>query len=195
MSHNTKGSRGFTLIELVVVITLLGILSAVALPKFSNITGSAYTAVNQGVGGSLTSAVYIAHSAWLAAGNTGTTIIPLEPCIVQNLNNIYMNATGWPGNGATCTTYPCTCAAAGAPASNTSASNTECVNIWLNLMNNPPPVTAGTTCTGKNCYGAVGSATAQGTCTYTLGGTGGTVPAPNRQIIYQLTTGTITVTP
>ena len=36
-----QAEKGFTLIELIVVIVILGILSAVALPKFVNISGDA----------------------------------------------------------------------------------------------------------------------------------------------------------
>ena len=46
-------SGAFTLIELVMVILLIGILAAVVLPKFVNLTGSANKAASQGVVGSL----------------------------------------------------------------------------------------------------------------------------------------------
>ncbi len=48
-----KNSEAFTLIELVMVILLIGILAAVVLPKFVNLTGSANKAASQGVVGSL----------------------------------------------------------------------------------------------------------------------------------------------
>ena len=47
------GNEAFTLIELVMVILLIGILAAVVLPKFVNLTGSANKAASQGVVGSL----------------------------------------------------------------------------------------------------------------------------------------------
>ena len=48
-----RGNEAFTLIELVMVILLIGILAAVVLPKFVNLTGSANKAASQGVIGSL----------------------------------------------------------------------------------------------------------------------------------------------
>ena len=48
-----NGNEAFTLIELVMVILLIGILAAVVLPKFVNLTGSANKAASQGVVGSL----------------------------------------------------------------------------------------------------------------------------------------------
>ncbi|HZW59947.1 MAG TPA: type II secretion system protein [Woeseiaceae bacterium] len=60
--------RGFTLIELVVVIALLGILAAFAIPRFASLEREARIATNESVAGSLRSAAAMAHSIWLAQG-------------------------------------------------------------------------------------------------------------------------------
>ncbi|MBI3562910.1 MAG: type II secretion system protein [Gammaproteobacteria bacterium] len=68
--------RGFTLIELVVVIVILGLLAAVALPKFIDVTTDARKASVQGVAGGLRAAVALAQSQYIVNGSkTATTIL------------------------------------------------------------------------------------------------------------------------
>lgn len=65
--------KGFTLIELVVVMVILGILAAFAIPKFYDFSTQANTADLNGLAGAINSANVTAHGAALAIGQTGAT--------------------------------------------------------------------------------------------------------------------------
>ena len=76
---NTKiEQRGFTLIELVVVITILGILAAFAVPRFASLEGQARVAATQALAGSVRSGASLAHALWLAQGDPSSTSVTME---------------------------------------------------------------------------------------------------------------------
>ena len=66
-----RKSAGFTMIELVIVITLLGILAVVALPRFVNLTTTARQSARDGVTGSIRSGVALFRANDLVTGGSG----------------------------------------------------------------------------------------------------------------------------
>ena len=71
MRKPTQKPNGFTLIELIVVIVILGIMAAVAAPKFVDLQSDARASVVNGMVGSLRSASTLAYSKSLINGDEG----------------------------------------------------------------------------------------------------------------------------
>lgn len=72
--ETSRRQGGFTLIELVVVIVVLGILAAFAIPRFVDVNTDARVASMRGIAGSISSSMALSHGLALARGRENSTI-------------------------------------------------------------------------------------------------------------------------
>ena len=82
---------GFTLIELVVVITILGILAAFAVPRFAQLEGQARLAATQALAGSIRSGASLSHALWVAQSDPASTSVTMEGTAIAMVNGYPTN--------------------------------------------------------------------------------------------------------
>ena len=119
MNHFKRDNqKGFTIVELVVVIIILGILAATALPRFIDVSAEAHLAAVDGVEGGFRAGVALNQAKWLAASRpTNTTTLDGTTIWFSDTNEGWIVGTD-----------------------NQTLAWSDCEAIWAALMPNAPDV-------------------------------------------------------
>lgn len=172
--------RGFTLIELVIVVILLAILASVALPRFLNITDNAHDANVSATTGALGAAISLSHAKWLAAGQPTTKgLMAGLDLTLSGHHDTGFSVKGWP-NAATDGRVDI----ASSDILGRGSDSQICAYIATNLLN-ASSVTFGV---GKNCGMDYCAAFVELNCVYSYQKDRAKV----RKVVYNTVTGQVT---
>ncbi|MBL0171596.1 MAG: prepilin-type N-terminal cleavage/methylation domain-containing protein [Gemmatimonadaceae bacterium] len=121
---NSRTARGFTLIELLIVVVIIGILAAIAIPKFQNTKGKAFATSLKSDLRNLSSVQedYFYYNETYATGMGSLTFVPSKGVIMTITE---ANGRGWSATATHPSAAPLTCAVFYGQASPVGAATAE----------------------------------------------------------------------
>jgi len=123
--NRVKQHQGFTLIELVVVVTIVAILSVFAFPRFAKLSDHAHRASVRATAGALAAGITLTKAQWLANGLTAAA----ENIQGFGNDNVEVSEDGWP-------------VATSGPA-DTTMTVVRCREVWAGVLQSNAPTIMG----------------------------------------------------
>lgn len=116
--------KGFSFIELIVTLTIIGIVAIIAIPRFFGVSEDAYIAKLNVVANSFSSAANLVHSSWLInGGDSSVTHVASEDGQIIGVNRF-----GWPVNTSD------------SGGNNFGMTASDCADLFLSLLRNAPSI-------------------------------------------------------
>lgn len=138
VSRSTMRQAGFSLIELVIVIVILGILAATALPRFLDVTEEAKVASLEGVAGGFATGVSLARAQWEAEGRPSENG---KNAVIYDTQKVYLTTptAAQISNGSVAPGYPMT--SDDEDVDPGTLSGDKCLKVWDAILQNPARAT------------------------------------------------------
>lgn len=131
--QHKQNQQGFTLIELVIVVVILGLLAATAIPRFLNVTEDAEDATVEGVAGGYATGVGLTRAQWEIEG---------RPSFNQSTNNSFVTIEGLLVGVDGDTGYPTGHLNNDNSTEDDAMTSVDCQSIFNLIMQSAPSITS-----------------------------------------------------
>jgi len=127
-----RKQSGFTLIELVIVVVILGFLAVTAIPKFLDLTDQAKQANIEGMAGGFATGISLARAQWEAEGRENDGADPAKNFVDYDGVTLYLTVADSDNNIRPGYALGTTATAA--------IADVDCISVWTNIFQQPPTI-------------------------------------------------------